>query len=386
MPFGKSASSSLVFAFCFVGLLALVVAGEAASERSAAKARLTVIVHGSGSVVSSPAGISCPGRCSSLYRAGTRVRLSARPRAGSKLLRWGGACKLAASCRVTVRRSVLVTAQFGPKTSPPPALALPGSYSGSNGQNGNPFDFWLAPGGKVVRNFTDQLTGLSCTNGSGASDQMRFLEIPVGANGAFSASTSYSGIFRSLQATFKFTVNGRLQGGKTSSAAGTWREDITTSDPSISCTSNEQSWTATRDPGPVPTKPVIEPGNYNGQNGQNGNGFTFTVAADGKSLQNVTDPLTGLGCLDKSGASDHLRLLNVAIAPDGTFSATASQDGLFRTLQATFTYTFTGSFEGQTRAGAATVAGLWREDIQVPSQPTHSCTSDLQPFTVTRTS
>jgi hypothetical protein len=283
---------------------------------------------------------------------------------------------------------VVVTAQFAAATPPPGhvALAVPGSYSGQNGQNGNGFNLWLAPGGKSVLNLSDPLTGLSCTNGGGTSDHLRIQKMAVGPNGTFSASTSASGILSGLRATFKYTVSGRLQGGKTSSAAGTWREDITTSDPSISCTSNVQSWTTARDPGPVPTKPLIEPGNYSGSNGQNGNGFTFTVAADAKSLQNVTDPLTSLSCLDKSGATDRLRFLTVDLSADGSFSATATQDGLFRTNAAKFTYSFSGNFEGQTPAGAATVAGVWREDIDVPGTPTKSCSSNVQSFTVTRTS
>jgi len=47
---------------------------------------------GSGTVVSSPAGISCGGDCSEGYVPGTEVRLSTRPDSGSTFVGWGGDC------------------------------------------------------------------------------------------------------------------------------------------------------------------------------------------------------------------------------------------------------------------------------------------------------
>src|SRR5438067_4307353 len=106
----SSARSSLVIALVVVGLLALVPGGAAALRRSTAKPTLVVIVHGRGSVTSAPAGISCPGKCTAVFKAARRVRLLAKPKRGSKLLRWRGACSGAGSCRITVRKRVVITA------------------------------------------------------------------------------------------------------------------------------------------------------------------------------------------------------------------------------------------------------------------------------------
>jgi uncharacterized delta-60 repeat protein len=68
---------------------------------------------GSGSVTSSPAGISCGDDCSSGYGAGTTVTLTAAPDAGSFFEGWSGACSgTADSCNVTVGAATSVTATF----------------------------------------------------------------------------------------------------------------------------------------------------------------------------------------------------------------------------------------------------------------------------------
>ncbi len=57
--------------------------------------RVTVSVNsgsGRGSVVSSPAGISCPGVCSVIFPEGTEITLTPRARSGSKFVGWDGAC------------------------------------------------------------------------------------------------------------------------------------------------------------------------------------------------------------------------------------------------------------------------------------------------------
>jgi hypothetical protein len=52
---------------------------------------LFVAVSGHGKVTSVPRGISCPGTCRAFFPKDSRVRLVARPAAGWKLGRWGGA-------------------------------------------------------------------------------------------------------------------------------------------------------------------------------------------------------------------------------------------------------------------------------------------------------
>jgi hypothetical protein len=379
---------------CLVVLAAgfmLAPAGAAAPGAAPPRPTLVVVVVGGGRVTSRPAGISCPGRCRVTFARSTRVVLKAKAKKGSRFLRWGGSCKGAGSCSVRVSALAAVAAQFQGGTKPPPsggggAAAKPGSYSGQNGQNGNGFTLYVAPGGKNVLNITDPLTGLACTS-FGAGDHLRILKTAIAPNGSFKATATQKGLFQALAATFTYTVTGRFQAagpGGAATAAGTWRENIVTSDPSMRCTSNDQSWSVTRGAGAIPQKPVIEPGNYSGSNGQNGNGFFFSVTGDRKTMTNVSDPLTGLTCTPARGLGDRLRFLEIPINGDGSFSATATQDGLIGGASAKFTYTVAGYFEGMTPFGAATVEGTWREDIVFADGSSRTCTSNNQSWTATR--
>jgi Divergent InlB B-repeat domain len=82
----------------------------------AGQVRLTVSVdasRASGSVVSEPAGISCPGTCTATFDAGQAVKLVATPGNGSRLDGWGGACSGTASCNVVPDGTKTVSATFG---------------------------------------------------------------------------------------------------------------------------------------------------------------------------------------------------------------------------------------------------------------------------------
>lgn len=70
--------------------------------------RLTVVVEGTGRVLSTPAGIDCPGKCSATFAPGTKVSLAATPAEGWKLDAWKGDCT-GASCEVTVTKETKVT-------------------------------------------------------------------------------------------------------------------------------------------------------------------------------------------------------------------------------------------------------------------------------------
>ena len=67
---------------------------------------------GSGSVVSGPVGIECPGSCSASFTPGTTVNLTASPAAGSEFTGWGGPCSGTGACNITLNGDELVTATF----------------------------------------------------------------------------------------------------------------------------------------------------------------------------------------------------------------------------------------------------------------------------------
>lgn len=86
-----------------------------------ASATLTVTAAGTGSgtVASSPAGISCPGNCAAAFAAGTAVSLSATPAGGSSFGGWSGACSGTGACNVTLDINRAVTATFTAAGTPP---------------------------------------------------------------------------------------------------------------------------------------------------------------------------------------------------------------------------------------------------------------------------
>ena len=68
---------------------------------------------GSGTVVSSPGGVTCGSDCAESYASGTSVTLTATATAGSTFAGWTGACTGAtATCQVAVLAAATVTATF----------------------------------------------------------------------------------------------------------------------------------------------------------------------------------------------------------------------------------------------------------------------------------
>jgi len=158
-----------------VVMLASVVAATGAfggSGATAAKPTLAVVVVGSGRVTSTPAGISCPGKCAAAFAAGARVLLTPSPRGAARFLRWGGDCTGVRACRIRVSGLAAVAAQFvGSTATPTPAPAsavVPGGYSGQNSQTGNGVFFSVPAGGKSVLNFSIPSVNPLCVGGGGS--------------------------------------------------------------------------------------------------------------------------------------------------------------------------------------------------------------------------
>ena len=69
---------------------------------------------GSGTVSSTPAGISCGATCTASYASGQQVTLQATPTPGSIFAGWSGACTGTGACTVTMNAGTAVTATFTP--------------------------------------------------------------------------------------------------------------------------------------------------------------------------------------------------------------------------------------------------------------------------------
>ncbi|MBK9036953.1 MAG: hypothetical protein IPL61_37830 [Myxococcales bacterium] len=84
-------------------------------------ARYTVTVNlmgnGTGSVSSTPAGISCPGTCTMTVDHGTSLSLTATAAGGSTFVGWAGSCVGTGACAVTVTADTTLTASFALNSS-----------------------------------------------------------------------------------------------------------------------------------------------------------------------------------------------------------------------------------------------------------------------------
>jgi enamine deaminase RidA (YjgF/YER057c/UK114 family) len=139
---------------------------------------------------------------------------------------------------------------------------------------------------------------------------------------------------------------------------------------------------ANSQPQPITSKYVAVPGPYSGSTGQ-GRGITLYVEPGGTSMVNISFPTTQLSCAPSGGIYDQLELLQVAIKPDGSFTSTTSQKGVYSDSSVKFTYGITGRFQAATATTSPSAAGTWREDIAFTSGTTASCTSNVQSWTAT---
>lgn len=96
---------------------------------------LTVTKTGSGTVSSSPAGISCGSDCGNDYQKDSVITLSAAPETGFTFQGWGGACSGTASCTVTMDDNKTVTATFASNTV---RLTVSKTGNGSGTVSSNP--------------------------------------------------------------------------------------------------------------------------------------------------------------------------------------------------------------------------------------------------------
>ncbi len=133
---------------------------------------VTLAGSGSGTVTSSPAGISCTsGTCSHSFADGTSVTLSAAPGGGSAFGGWSGDCTGTGACIVTVNAARNVTASFAPVYQV--AVATSGDGSGT---------------------VTSSPAGISCTSGSSAGCTASFASgTSVTLTAAPDASSSFPG-------------------------------------------------------------------------------------------------------------------------------------------------------------------------------------------------
>ena len=107
---------------------------------------------GSGTVTSTPSGISCGTTCSQSVTPGTALTLTATPASGSTFGGWTGACSGTGSCALTVSAATTVTATFNvaAPSTPPGAPGNPSVTQLSLDSSGVLFAFAWTPGSGAV--------------------------------------------------------------------------------------------------------------------------------------------------------------------------------------------------------------------------------------------
>jgi hypothetical protein len=114
-------------------------ATSAVATFTAIRHALTVSVTGSGTVGSSPSGISCPADCTENYAEGETVTLTAAPSGDQRFDGWSGAgCSGTGSCVVTVSAAASVSAAFSATPSDRRTLSVTVGGNGSGTVTSSP--------------------------------------------------------------------------------------------------------------------------------------------------------------------------------------------------------------------------------------------------------
>lgn len=92
--------------------------------------------NGSGTVTSSPAGITCGTSCTASFPTGSQVTLHATAGTNSDFMGWGSPCKGTGACVLKVSNKLQLSATFKVVVQPPPpmytlTITLPGNGNGS---------------------------------------------------------------------------------------------------------------------------------------------------------------------------------------------------------------------------------------------------------------
>jgi predicted carbohydrate-binding protein with CBM5 and CBM33 domain len=183
---------------------------------------------GSGTVSSSPGGISCGSTCSATFTSGTSVVLTATPAAGSTFAGWSGACSgTAATCTVSMTAARSVTATFNTSGTTSYPLSITKGGTGGGTVYSTPAGITCGsacnasfPSGTVVTLVADVAAGSSFAGWSGA------------CSGTGPCTVTMSGA-RSVSATFNTT--GGTTYGLSVTKAGTGSGTVTSSPVGISC-------------------------------------------------------------------------------------------------------------------------------------------------------
>ena len=276
--------------------------------------------------------------------------------------------------------SALRDAQGAQSAAAPPA----GSYTGAS--DGYTLTFFVANDQQSLQDVTVPAQ-LGCVPSHPAlSDRFVISSVALAADGSFNTTVTQPGVYSGAPATFTYGFSGHVHSVDAAGVerlAGTLRETVAFDNgTAFSCTTDDQHWAALRDAQGAQTAAAPPAGSYTGAS--DGYTLTFFVANDQQSLQDVTVPAQ-LGCAPSHPAlSDRLVISSVALAANGSFNTTGSQDGVWGGAPATFTYVLRGHVHSVNASGTERLAGVLRETIAFDDGTAYTCTTGDQYWSATR--
>jgi hypothetical protein len=162
---------------------------------------------GTGTVTSTPSGISCGTTCSASFASGTVVSLTATPDSGSTFAGWSGACSGTGACSVTMDAAKSVSANFN--STPPAALSSitvsPTSVIGGNSSTGTVTLTGVAASNVVMNLSSNNASATvppSVTVPQGATTASFSIgTTPVASSTAANISAAYNGVTKTAALT-----------------------------------------------------------------------------------------------------------------------------------------------------------------------------------------
>jgi aryl-phospho-beta-D-glucosidase BglC (GH1 family) len=180
---------------------------------------------GTGTVTSSPAGVSCGSTCSASFASGTSVTLTAAATSGSTFAGWSGACTGTGTCTVSMASAQSVTATFNPSANNN-TLTVTKAGAGTGTVTSSPAG--ISCGSTCSASFA---SGTSVTLTAAATGGSTFAGWSGACTGTGTCTVSLTA-GQSVTATFNPSVNNQAL---TVTRAGTGTGTVTSSPAGISC-------------------------------------------------------------------------------------------------------------------------------------------------------
>ena len=195
-------------------------------------------------------------------------------------------------------------------------------------------------------------SGSAARRARASTTSSRSPDIPIAADGSFSATATTTACCSASRRTSR-TRSAATSTASTPRACRGWAArsasaSPTTTAPRSTAPSNAQTWNTTRDAQGAQTGGPPPPGTYSGGTSQGRGGLVLRLRRP-RAPAGRERPIVGLGCTPSKSFYDQLAIPDIAIAADGSFSATTTQDGVLFGAPAHFTYTFSGHVHGPTQ-------------------------------------